>query len=64
MSLKPKTWAVLSHAVEAGVEYGYKRAHKHDENPSEEQIKDTVKQAVLTEIAEWFDIVEENGEGQ
>jgi predicted Zn-dependent protease with MMP-like domain len=56
MSLKPKTYPILVDAVENGVKYGYHRAHKHNDNPDQEQITDAVIAAVLHEIFEWFDI--------
>lgn len=62
MTLKPKTWKVLQQAVETGVAYGWQRAHKHDDNPSEDAIKQAIEQAVLNEIADWFDVVEETAE--
>jgi hypothetical protein len=33
--MKPKFHVILEQAVEQGVSYGYRRAHKHVENPSE-----------------------------
>ena len=41
-------------AVSAGVEYGYNRAHKHTDSPSEGQIKEAIIKAVMDEICEWF----------
>jgi len=60
MTLKPKTWKVLQQAVEAGVAYGWQRAHKHVEEPSEDAIKQAIEQAVLNEISEWFDVSDES----
>jgi predicted Zn-dependent protease with MMP-like domain len=59
MSFKPKTWKVLQQAVETGVSYGYRRAFKHTETPTEDEIKQAIEQAVLNEISEWFDIADE-----
>ena len=56
MSLKPKTYRILTEAVESGVQYGYHRAYKHTDNPDPEQMKDTIITAVMNEIFEWFDI--------
>jgi len=58
MTMKPKTWKVLQQAVETGVSYGWGRAHKHDDSPSEDAIKQAIEQAVLAEISEWFDVAE------
>jgi hypothetical protein len=53
--LKPNSYKLLEKAVSDGVEYGYNRALKYDSNPPPEYIKDTIVQAVLLEIHEWFD---------
>jgi len=56
MSLKPKTYRILSEAIENGVKYGYHRSHKHTDDPDPEQVKDTIITCVMNEIFEWFDI--------
>jgi len=56
MSLRPKTYPILVEAVENGVKYGYHRAHKHNDNPDQDQITDAIINAVINEIFEWFDI--------
>lgn len=54
-AITPRAWPVLRRAVEEGVRYGYRRAHKHTESPGEERIIECVEDAVMNEIAEWFD---------
>ena len=55
-SLPPvKVYRVLSEAVERGVAYGYNRAHKHTDTPSEEAVKQQVYDAVMQELSEAFD---------
>lgn len=48
---------MLSEAVEEGIAYGWMRAHKHVENPTEESIKEAIHNAVMASISEyfWFD---------
>jgi len=58
MTLKPKTYPILVQAVEEGVAYGYHRAYKHADGPTEAQVKDAVIEAVLNEICEWFEIAD------
>lgn len=58
MTLKPRTYPILVQAVEVGVAYGYHRAYKHADEPTEAQIKDAVIEGVLNEICEWFEIDE------
>jgi hypothetical protein len=58
MTLKPKTYPILVQAVEVGVAYGYHRAYKHADEPTEAQIKDAVIEGVLNEICDWFEIAD------
>jgi hypothetical protein len=53
--LKPKTLPVLEQCVECGVELGFRRAFKHNDNPTEAQIKAAVTSALMDEFYEWFD---------
>lgn len=57
--MKPKTYQVLSMAVEEGVRYGISRAHKHSDNPTEEYLTIAVTDQVLNSICEWFDLEDE-----
>lgn len=52
--MKAKEYNILEMAVRTGVEYGYMRAHKHSDSPSEGQIKETIIKAVMDNIGEWF----------
>lgn len=56
--MKAKEYTVLCEAIERGVSYGYMRAYKHNDNPSNEDVKIAIQNAVLTEICEWFDFEE------
>ena len=58
--MKPKVHKILEMAVERGVSYGYRRAHKHIENPTEGAIIDNVVEQVMNSLDEWFDFEEEN----
>ena len=58
--MKPKFHKILEIAVEHGVSYGYRRAHKHIENPTEGAIIDSVVEQVMNSIDEWFNFEEEN----
>ena len=50
-----RAYPVLSRAIEEGVAYGWRRAHKHTEAPDDEAIRDHIVTAVLNEICEYFD---------
>ena len=58
--LIPKTQPLLEKAIEDGVTYGYRRAHKHTETPTEYEICSAISDAVMLQIAEVFDFVDNN----
>ena len=58
--LIPKTQPLLESAIEDGVTYGYRRAHKHTETPTEYEICSAISDAVMLKIAEVFDFVDTN----
>lgn len=60
--MKPKFRNVLEMAIEEGVRYGYNRAHKHIENPSEGAIIDSIVEQVMSSLYEWFDFEGNNNE--
>lgn len=56
--LVPKTYPLLKNAIHEGAKYGYRKAHKHTETPSEYEIRSAVEDAVMYHIAEVFDFVD------
>jgi hypothetical protein len=58
--MKPKLHKILETAVEQGVSYGFSRAHKHLENPSEGAIIDSIVEQVMNSLDEWFDFDDGN----
>lgn len=59
--MRANEYRLLDEAVEMGVTRGYNRAFKHTDAPTEEQIKDSIHNAVMGAICEWF-IFDEVGE--
>ena len=57
--MKPKAYRLLLRCIEDGVEYGYRRAHKHIDNPSEDTIKFEIENGIIHAIHEWFDFSQE-----
>jgi hypothetical protein len=55
ISMKPKILPVLEMCVENGIARGFNRAFKHTDSPNGEQIKDSIAEAIMFEIWEWFD---------
>ena len=56
--MKPKEYNVLAMCVENGLMAGWARAHKYNQTPDPQVIRDTIQDAVLGEICEWFDFEE------
>jgi hypothetical protein len=57
--MKPNFHKILETAVDQGVSYGYRRAHKHVENPTEGAIIDNVVEQVMNSLDEWFTFEDE-----
>lgn len=54
--MTPKAHMAIERAITEGVLLGYRRAFKHVENPTEDQIVAAIETAVLNSIYEWFDV--------
>ena len=52
MPLEPNYYAIISRAVEEGVDSGYRRAYKHNDSPEEDTIKDEIHSAVINALTE------------
>lgn len=50
--MKFKTYAIVARAVEEGVALGYRRAHKHVDNPAEDDLRDALETEVLNALCE------------
>ena len=57
--MKAKTRVILEMAIEQGVARGYRRAHKHIENPAEHTILHSIEECVMSQIYEYFTFDEE-----
>lgn len=58
--MTPKFFPVLEMCIDNGVSLGYNRAFKHNDNPSEDTIKQNITRAILEELDQWFDMYENN----
>lgn len=52
---KIRTYDVVLEAVEAGVAYGWNRAHKHAENPSPDTVRADIEREVMNSLCEVLD---------
>lgn len=52
--MKARDYVVLQDCVETGVAIGWSRAHKHNDNPTPDQIQASIEMCVLTTINDYF----------
>ncbi len=52
--MTPKFRVILEQAIEEGTRRGYMRAFKHNEEPSEEIICETIEDCVMSSLYEYF----------
>ena len=57
--MKPKFRVILEQAINEGTCRGYRRAFKHNEDPSEEVICETIEECVMSAIYEYFTFYED-----
>jgi hypothetical protein len=57
--VKPRFKQVLDLAIKEGVTRGVHRAYKHVDNPTNGQLIDSVEEAVMSSLWEWFDMEED-----
>jgi hypothetical protein len=60
-NLRARVYPILVRCVEDGVAYGWGRAHKHEDTPCGDTIRDAIQDAVLSELCEAFAF--DDGEG-
>jgi hypothetical protein len=53
--MKFKAYQLIERAIEEGVNYGYSRAHKHTDTPTEALLKGEIIQAITNELCEIID---------
>lgn len=51
-TVKLNAYRVISDAIERGIMYGYRRAHKHTDEPSEDVVCEEMKNGIMIELAE------------
>lgn len=52
--LRVNTYAILDRAIEEGIAYGWRRAHKHDDKPDEFTIQERIHDEVMNAVCEVF----------
>ncbi len=61
-TVRANVYRIMDDAVENGARLGYRRAHKHTDTPSEEQIVDEIHRAVMNELCTYL-IFDDEGTG-
>ena len=56
--MKPKIRPILELCIDEGVRVGYRRAHKHTEEPSESWVIETIENEIMNCIDFYFDFEE------
>lgn len=52
VTVRLRAYDMLCRAVEEGVAYGWRRAHKHGDKPGEEAIRGAIEDAVTNALCE------------
>lgn len=50
--LRLNAYKIISDVIESGIRYGYRHAHKHVENPSEDAIIEQIHLSIMNELCE------------
>jgi len=58
--MKPREYPLLLDCVERGVAYGIHRARKHTADPTDDQSKDAIVEAVMAAIGEYWTLDDES----
>jgi hypothetical protein len=51
----PKTYEILDRCIDEGISFGYARAFKHTDAPSEAAIHESIHREVMNQIHEYFE---------
>lgn len=60
--VRVNAWNVMTRAIEEGIDYGWNRAHKHTDKPTEDEFKSAIYNAVTSAISEYFEFTYEDEE--
>jgi hypothetical protein len=62
VDVTPRIIRVLEVAIESGIALGTRRAYKHNDAPTQQQLQVAIESAIWTELHEWFVFEKENHE--
>ena len=52
--MRPDSYKILNDCILRGIEWGWKRAHKHTDNPDEYKIKEEMELNIMNETPTLF----------
>lgn len=52
--MRAREYIILDLAVGEGIRYGWQQAHKHNDSPSPDDIREAIRVAVLSSVGEYF----------
>lgn len=58
--LRFRAYPLIQRAVAEGIAYGYRRAHKHTDTPSEEYVKEEMERGVMDALCDILSLDEED----
>lgn len=56
--MKPRMRVLIEQCIEEGTLRGYRRAHKHLDDPGEAAITEAISREIMNRIYEWFEFDE------
>lgn len=56
--MKPKLTPIIDRCIDQGFARGWRAAHKHDDHPTEDSIREHVREAIWEELWDAFDFDE------
>ncbi len=59
-TMRVRAYPILETAIEEGVAYGWRRAHKHTDTPDEDAICSEIYSGVMNSICEYFEFDDED----
>lgn len=54
-TIKLNSYNIISDAVEMGINYGYMRAHKYNDKPTEQDFKAAIQDGIMNSLSEVID---------
>jgi hypothetical protein len=60
--MRVKEYRVLEECIERGIEFGWRRAHKHTDTPDPATIQCDIHHAVMNEMSDFFDFADDEEE--